>query len=290
MIIDAHNHPDWHGVNLERFLQNMADNKIDLTWLLSWEAPQDEWEPHQGYAMPQVGEGGPIPFARCISYKERAPEKFVLGYAPDPRRPEAIERLLSAKHIFGARICGELKLRLMLDNWDAIRLFRVCGEERMPVVVHLDNELPRTGDRRYPRPNWWYGGGMEAFGRALAACPETIFLGHAPGFWGYISADDKAETESYPQGPVLPGGKLVRFMEEHKNLYCDISAGSGANALSRDLDFTRQFLITYQDRVLFGRDYFDSRHMELLHSLGLPQAVLDKIYYKNALQLVPLED
>ena len=37
-IIDAHNHPDWHGHNLEKFLANMAQNGIDKTWLLSWEA------------------------------------------------------------------------------------------------------------------------------------------------------------------------------------------------------------------------------------------------------------
>ncbi len=288
MIIDAHNHPDWHGVNLDRFLQNMEENRIDVTWLLSWEAPQGEWDPHQAHLMPESGPNGPIPFARCLSYKERAPEKFVLGYAPDPRRPDAIDRLLAAKEIYGVKVCGELKLRMMLDDWDAIRLFRVCGEQGLPVVVHLDNEKPTATGRKYPRPNWWYGGGMDAFGRALEACPETVFLGHAPAFWGYISGDDKAETESYPKGPVLPGGKLVHFMERYENLYCDISAGSGHNALSRDLDFTREFLTTYQDRVLYGRDYFDNRHQELLNSLNLPQEVLDKIYYKNALKLAPL--
>ena len=45
MIIDAHNHPDWHGHNLDRFLQNMDEHGIDRTWLLSWESPVDEYSP-----------------------------------------------------------------------------------------------------------------------------------------------------------------------------------------------------------------------------------------------------
>ena len=32
-IIDAHNHPDWHGHNLERFIANMDQYGISKTWL-----------------------------------------------------------------------------------------------------------------------------------------------------------------------------------------------------------------------------------------------------------------
>ena len=49
MIIDAHNHPDWHGHDLLKFLHNMADCNIDKTWLLSWEAPLDEVDPDNNY-------------------------------------------------------------------------------------------------------------------------------------------------------------------------------------------------------------------------------------------------
>ena len=30
-IIDAHNHPDWHGKDLERFLQDMDAKNIEKT-------------------------------------------------------------------------------------------------------------------------------------------------------------------------------------------------------------------------------------------------------------------
>jgi len=45
----------------------------------------------------------------------------------------------------------------------------------------------------------------------------------------------------------------------------------------------------YQDRILYARDYFDNRHQELIESLDLKQEVKDKIYFKNALKLVPLK-
>ncbi|NLC43646.1 MAG: hypothetical protein GX783_05130, partial [Clostridiales bacterium] len=153
MIIDVHNHADWHGHDLNSFLDNMKRYNIDKTWILSWIAPSDEYDPNTIKAFPESGPGGPVPFARCLSYAERAPEKFVLGYAPDPRRPEAIDQLQAAISIYGVRVYGELKLRMMYDNPDAIRMYRFCGEKGLPVLVHIDYEF-ETG-YRYPRPNWW---------------------------------------------------------------------------------------------------------------------------------------
>ena len=287
MIIDAHNHPDWHKHDLRRFLANMKQFNIDKTWLLSWETPKDECDPSYYNCIPQTSEMGPIPFARCLRYVEEAPESFVLGYAPDPRRPEAIDLLEAAIETYGVRVYGELKLRMTYDNPDALRMYRFCGEKGLPVTVHIDYEFD-TG-RKYPRPNWWYGGGFDAFERAVRACPATIFLGHAPGFWAHISGDDKFDKEGYPNGPVLPGGKLVALLRACPNLYCDLSAGSGHNALSRDPAFAKEFLAEFQDRALYARDYFDNIHQEFLNGVGLPREVLDKIYFKNALKLVPLD-
>ncbi|MDD5483005.1 MAG: amidohydrolase family protein [Kiritimatiellae bacterium] len=287
MIIDAHNHPDWHGHNLDKFLANMALFKIDAAWLLSWECPVDEYAPAYGNVVPDAGgANGPIPFARCVSCAERAPGRFVLGYAPDPRRAEAIDKLQAAMEIYGARVCGELKLRMMYDNPDALRLYRFCGEKHVPVIAHIDYEFD-TG-AAYPRPNWWYGGGLEAFERAVGACPETIFCGHAPGFWAHISGDGQHDKTAYPKGKIAPGGKLIAMLRQYPNLYCDISAGSGLNALTRDPEFARDFLLEFQDRILYGRDYFDNKHQDFLNNLALPEETLEKIYSGNALKLAPL--
>lgn len=78
MIIDIHNHPDWYGHNLGKFLDNMKLYNIDKTWILSWEAPEDEYDPVYIKNTPEFGPHGPIPFARCLSYAENAPEKQFL--------------------------------------------------------------------------------------------------------------------------------------------------------------------------------------------------------------------
>jgi len=257
---------------------------IDQTWLLSWESPPDEYDPAYTYCTPDIGANGPISFSRCISYADRAPGRFILGFAPDPRRPDAIDRLRAAMEIFDAKVCGELKLRMMYDNPDALRMFRFCGEKQLPVLVHIDYEFD-TGVK-YPRPNWWYGGGIEPFERAIAACPETNFIGHAPGFWAHISGDNLFDKEAYPTGKVVPGGKIVDMLQKNPNLYCDMSAGSGCNALKRDPEFTKQFLTEYQDRILYGRDYFDNEHQEFLATLNLSQEISDKIFFKNAQKLI----
>ncbi|MBR6748324.1 MAG: amidohydrolase family protein [Clostridia bacterium] len=288
MIIDCHNHADWHRHNLTKFVENMDRYHIDKTWLLTWESPEDEYSPsyNQNVNVDAAREGGPISFARTLSYVERCPERFVLGFAPDPRRPNSIDRLKAAVSIYGAKVCGEVKLRMMYDNPDAIRMWRVAGELGLPVTFHFDYEFDAPDGRMYPRPNYWYGGGIDCFERVLKLCPETNFLGHAPGFWSHISGDDLYDKVGYPKGPVLPGGRIPEMMEKYPNLYCDMSAGSGCNALSRAPEFGRQFILTWQDRIVYARDYFDNIHQEFLNSLNLPAEVLDKIYYKNALKLI----
>jgi hypothetical protein len=283
MKIDTHNHADWHGHNLEKFLANMDACGIDRTWLLTWIAPRDEYAPSY-YTVVPPGETGPLPLSRSLAYIEAAPERFVLGYAPDPRRPEAIDQLQAAIEIYGVQVYGELKLRMTYDNPDAVRMFRFCGEQGLPVVVHIDYEFDTGG--RYPRPNWWYGGGIEAFDRAVEACPETNFIGHAPGFWGHISADGKHLEAMYPTGPVVPGGRVGEMLRSYPNLYADLSAGSARNALSRDLEHAREFVLAFQDRLLYARDGFGTELDELLEELSLPEDALEKIHAGNAQRLL----
>jgi predicted TIM-barrel fold metal-dependent hydrolase len=45
-----------------------------------------------------------------------------------------------------------------------------------------------------------------------------------------------------------------RWLEEFPNLYGDLSAGSGFNALSRDPEFTRGFLRRHQSKLLWATD------------------------------------
>ena len=112
------------------------------------------------------------------------------------------------------QICGEVKLRMMYDNPDAIALFRFCGEMGLPVTLHFDNYGAQQTGKEFPRRSWWYGGDIDTLERLLKLCPETNFLGHAPGFWCHISADDLGYTQAYPKAPVVPGGRIEQLLEK----------------------------------------------------------------------------
>ena len=291
MIIDAHNHADWHGHDLNAFLANMDKYGIDKTWILTWESPEDEYSPAYhavlgSRAVDPGAKGSPVPFARCLDYKTRAPERFILGYAPDPRRPNGLSSLKAAVSIYGVQDCGEVKLRMLYDNPDAIDMFRFCGEAGLPVTLHFDYASAQKNASGYPRPHWWYGGSIETLEHMLQLCPDTNFLGHAPGFWGHISNDDLVYTSTYPKAPVIPGGKIEYLLEKYPNMYCDMSAGSGCNALSRDLDYTYKLINRFPERFLYARDYFDNIHQELIEKLNLSQDIKELIYHGNAERLV----
>ena len=290
MIIDAHNHADWHKHGFEQFIENMDQYHIDKCWILSWETPREDF--NQNYCSVVDGGifdknwgNGPVPFERCLEYKRRAPERFILGYAPNPIRNDALLCLKSAIDLYGVQACGEVKYRIMYDNPDAIDLFRFCGDAGLPVTLHFDYaDANRTGTES-PRRSWWYGGGIDTLERVLQLCPKTNFLGHAPGFWCHISNDEQGYTNAYPKGPVIPGGKIEKMLEAYPNLYCDISAGSGCLALSRDPDYTYRLMTRFPDRFVYARDYFDNIHQELLAKLNLPKNVLELIYHGNAERL-----
>ena len=108
-------------------------------------------------------------------------------------------------------------------------------------------------------------------------------------------------------------GYVGRLLEENPNVYIDVSAR--IDELGRQPYTAREFLIRYQYRVLFGTDmpasvemyrcYF--RFLETfdeyffppdydgtferrrwgIYGIGLPSNVLEKIYYKNALKVIP---
>ncbi len=289
--IDAHNHPDYHGRNYARFLADMDEKGISKTWLLTWECPPGEYDPATiwAFATAMGDRDVPVPLRLAWEYKERAPERFILGYCPDPRRPDAVQKMRAAIRTYGVQVCGELKLRMMYDSPDALDLYRFCGEEKIPVVMHFDNAGAQTTGKEFPRRHWWYGGDIDTLERVLALCPETNFLGHAPGFWCHISRDQLGKREAYPKGPVVPGGRIEELLGKYPNLYCDCSAGSCLNALTRDPAYTKRLILQHPDRFVYARDYFDNELSGFIDGLGLPQEVLEAFYHGNAERLAGAE-
>ena len=285
MLIDARNHPNFHGYTAKKILRNMDEQGIDQMWLLSWEIPQDEYDVSLNQlGMPPTAASG-IPLEHVLQVAEHAPERFVLGYAPHPKRPDAIQRIKSAKSLYGIRLAGEYKSRTVFDDPDALNLLRTFGELGLPVTIHLEYGT-EYGGANYPKRDWWYGGTIGALERAVVACPDTPFIGHGPGWWSHISDDDLFDREMYPKAAPSPGGKNPIMLERYPNMYADLSATSGFNALTRDEESGRQYLIDYTDKLLFARDEFDSRLMEHLKKLELPRDVFDKVAYQNAEKLL----
>ena len=99
----------------------------------------------------------------------------------------------------------------------------------------------------------WSTGFAKTFAAVLKAHPQTRFIGHADAFWANVSADYRNEA-AYPTGPIVRGGVTDRWLGDYPNLFGDISANSGNNALSRDPEFTADFLARHQGKLLFGSD------------------------------------
>ncbi|MDX9978719.1 MAG: amidohydrolase family protein [Lentisphaeria bacterium] len=289
-VIDVHNHPNWHGHNLAALVRNMDEHGIEKTWLLGWELPRQEYDQAcPGYYVHMDPRGIGAALDLVVQGLERYPDRFIGGWAPDPRDRYARARLEAAVKIHGIRVYGELKCRMRYDDPDAIAMYRFCGELGLPVLFHLQCDPHTVAKQAAKRDNWleWYGGDLAVVDTICELCPDTRFIGHGPGFWREISGDADATDAGYPSGPVTPDGHLVQVLRRRANLYCDLSAGSGCNALARDLAHARAFVHEFQDRILFGRDYFDARQFETLDKLGLSPETEAKIYRDNALRLVP---
>lgn len=101
--------------------------------------------------------------------------------------------------------------------------------------------------------------------------------------------------------------RLGNLLDDMPNVYTEI--GAVLAELGRQPITAREFMITYQDRVLMGKDaynkeeyytyfrvletqdeYFDYYRKHHAHwkmyGLGLPDSVLKKIYYRNALNVI----
>jgi predicted TIM-barrel fold metal-dependent hydrolase len=181
----------------------------------------------------------------------------------------------------GAKGFGEHKPGVKIDDPRNMALYAACQELKLPVLFHIDEQ------RNMDAP------GLPGLEKALQEHPRLNFIGHGPGWWASISGTVKqADLGGYPVGPVTPGGAIDVLMDKYPNLFGDLSAGSGAGAISRDPKFGREFLIRRADRLMFGTDYLAPGQkvpqLELYRQIDLPADVAAKIYRENARRLLKL--
>lgn len=230
---------------------------------------------------------------------ERYPDRFIPFCNIDPRQvrnaPDAdLGYLMQYYKDAGCRGIGEVTANLAFDDPLVENLFAHAQRVGLPVTFHVATQRGGTygliDDLHLPR-----------FEAAVHKFPDLIFLCHSQPFWSEISGDVTEETRGgYPKGPVIEGGKAAELITDHPNVYGDLSAGSGFNAVSRDPEFGYRFLEQCQDKLLFGTDVCaPSNRNDVLVNLKrfledaltaghISQTVFDKVMYRNAERLLGL--
>ena len=171
--------------------------------------------------------------------------RFVRSVSLDPATANA-EAALRAAIKDGAISIGEMKYHLAMDSPEMQRVYSIAAEMRVPVMMHIQVFPHFAGEQPYNT-------GYDHFDKMLKAHPKTNFIGHGDLFWANIAADVPTDR-GYPAGPVKKGGLTDKWLSQFPNLYADISANSGNNALSRDMDFSRRFVASHKDKLIFGSD------------------------------------
>jgi predicted TIM-barrel fold metal-dependent hydrolase len=183
---------------------------------------------------------------RVQSVQTQYPGRILGWFAgTDITKPTA-EELLTKAVKSGASGFGELKFHVEAAGPELRRMYALAAELNVPILIHFQ-EVPHTPTEGV------FSTGFKNFAAMLKAYPKTKFIGHADAFWANVSAD-YANEAAYPTGPIKRGGVTDKLLADYPNLYGDLSANSGNNALSRDPEFTADFLKRHQDKLIFGSD------------------------------------
>ncbi|MEO5823649.1 MAG: amidohydrolase family protein [Vicinamibacteraceae bacterium] len=183
---------------------------------------------------------------RVKAHQAAAPNRFIWFHSHDVAQPDAEQALTQAVKA-GAQGFGEMKFHAAADGPEYKRIYALAADLRVPILIHFQEVDHVAGE------GTWATGYAKTFATVLKAFPKTTFIGHADAFWANVSADYRNET-SYPSGPIARGGVTDTWLGDHANLFGDLSANSGNNAMSRDATFTADFLKRHQDKLMFGSD------------------------------------
>ena len=260
------------------------------------------------------------------NYNSRHPGRFVVFAnvdfrgidAPDwgERAAAQLERDVKEGGAKGLKIFKNLGMdlkdargeRVRVDDQRIDPVWRKAGELGIPVLIHTGEppaffqpvdranerllELTQFPDRARPPDRYpAFEQLMTEQHNMFRKHPRTKFIN---AHLGWLGADL---------------GRLGALMDSLPNMYTEL--GAVLYELGRQPRFARQFFIKYQDRILMGKDitedpseyhvyfrvletgdeYFDyyrKRHaFWKMYGLELPDEVLKKVYYKNALRLIP---
>jgi len=218
-----------------------------------------------------------------VAVSRRLPKEYVYFANELPDIPEArpvIEKYLK----MGAIGIGEQKFPVEADSSFIDGIAAIAERHHVPVLLHFEYQH--------------YNLNFERFHKVLERHPRVNFIGHAQTWWCNI---DKAcdQKTMYPKGEVTPGGITDRLLSDYPNMFGDLSAGSGLNAMLRDEGHARDFLKRHQDKLLFGSDCNDrvgsgpqcqgSQTIAAIRRLAADKAIERKLLYGNAARLLKIK-
>jgi uncharacterized protein len=208
---------------------------------------------------------------------------------------------------FGMDLKDTKGQRIHVDDPRFDELFETCGRLKIPVLIHtaepwsffqpMDQynerwlELKTHPGRARPPdkyPSWETLMGEQH--NLFARHPHTTFIAAHLDWLGNNLAE------------------LGQLLDRLPNVNTEIAAV--LYELGRQPRFAREWLIKYQDRVMFGKDAWDAKEYHTyfrvletadeyfdyyrkyhafwqMYGLDLPDEVLKKLYYKNALRIIP---
>ena len=281
-IIDIHQHTTYRERTKAQLIAHQRAMGVTQTILLpsgsTVKRPSTGDGIHNG--LGGVGAGGN---ETALTMSRQYPKEFLFGANEVTDLPEA--RAEIAKYLdLGGIIIGEQKFDLECDSAESQTLYALAAEYRVPILMHFQHGTYNRGFERLPK--------------MLEKYPRTTFIGHAQTWWANIDQNHHDQKILYPKGVVTAGGLTDRYLADYPNMFADMSAGSGLNALTRDEDHARGFLDRHQDKILFGSDCDDrvgagpacqgSQTIAAIRKLAPNKVAERKILYENSKKLFRL--
>ena len=280
-IIDIHQHLGYSGRPDDVLLRHQHEMGITTTILLPAGRNVNSPSTHDGVSNGLQAQCLGNEACRRFSKAHSKAFRFGANEVPDvdgARRE--IERYLK----LGGVVIAEQKFGVECDSREMQAIYALAAEHRVPVLMHWQFQM--------------YNYGFERFHKMLEKYPKVNFLGHAQTWWGHIDRNNKDQSVMYPKGAVTPGGLTDRYLSDYSNMFGDLSAGSGLNALTRDEQFARDFIVRHQDKLVYGSDCSDhvgsgtacqgAQTIATIRRLSPNKAVERKLLYGNAKKLFRL--
>ena len=196
---------------------------------------------------------------------------------------------------------------LRIDDPDLDPVWAACARLGIPVFIHTADPQEFFGPIDFKNERW-----LE-----LALFPNRRYPSEQFPSFEELNKQRDNLFKRHPKTRFVAAhlgwhgndlGRLGKMFDEMPNLYAEM--GAVLYDLGRQPRAAHDFLVKYQDRVLFGKDTYEPteypyywRVLETrddyfdyyrgyhafwkLYGLGLPDAVLKKIYYQNAVRITP---